>query len=412
MSKAHDETIAITAGADVAARPRPHPAADSPAWLAVASLAFSTFASVTTEFLPVGLLSGIAASLGITEGQAGLMVTMPGLVAAITGPLLIVASGRLDRRTLLLALSVLLVASNLLAALAQDLPTMLAARVMLGLVVGGFWTFAPGATGHMVPAAEQGRAISYVLAGISVATVAGIPAGALLGNLAGWRAAFAVTAAVSAIVLALQWKVLPPMPAARAIGVRDLLAPLARRAPRILLAVALFLVAGHFVAYTYLGPILRQLFGMSPDGVGMLLLAYGAAGIGGTFLAGRLVARGVRATALAAAVTIGAVLLLARFIGPGSLAAAFTVLAWGGAFGFVPVAMTSWMQQASPDAPEAGQALLVAVFQTAIALGAFIGGLAVDSRGIDGPVLLGGASLAIAGILILFTRTLSNKEKP
>ena len=115
-------------------------AAASPArvsgWIAVLSLAVGAFATVTTEFLPIGVLPLVAASLGVTEGTAGLMVTMPGIVAAIAGPALIVASGRLDRRAVLLVLSALLVASNLLAAIAPDLTTMLVARLMLGLCVG------------------------------------------------------------------------------------------------------------------------------------------------------------------------------------------------------------------------------------------------------------------------------------
>ena len=378
-------------------------AAATPAWLAVASLAVSTFASVTTEFLPVGLLAPIAESLDISVGTAGLMITMPGIIAAFTGPLLIVGAGRLDRRTVLLALSALLVASNLLAAVAQNLPTMLLARVLLGLVVGGFWTLAPGATSHLVPPALQPRAMSYVLAGISVATVAGIPAGALLGNLAGWRMAFVAVAIFAAAVLLLQLRILPSMPAARAIRPRDLLAPLSGRAPRAVLVIALFLVTGHFAAYTYLGPMLRQLFSVTPESITTLLLLYGVAGFGGTFLAGRLVQRSVKHPALAAAALIAAALLGSGLAG-GMLAPSLIVIAWGIAFGFVPVAMTTWMQQALPDAPEAGQALLVTFFQISIALGAFAGGLIVDARGVAGALVMGGALAVMAALLIAFTR--------
>lgn len=375
-------------------------APQAPAWLAVASLAVSTFVSVTTEFMPVGLLTNIAGSLGVSAGEAGLMVTMPGITAAITGPLLIVASGGLNRRTLLLMLSALLVASNVLAALAQNLPTMLVARVLLGIVVGGFWTFAPGATGHMVPPALQPRAISYVLAGISAATVAGIPAGALLGNLAGWRVAFLTVAGFAAIVLALQLRILPSMPAERAFRARDLLAPLSSRGPRTLLAIALFLVTGHFAAYTYLGPVLQQVFGIPAQGVTALLLAYGAAGFAGTFIGGQLVTHSVKRTALAAAVIIGGALLLAAWGGTGPAAATLFVIAWGAAFALIPVSMTTWMQLAAPDAAEAGQALMVTVFQVAIATGAFAGGFLVDARGIASTLLLGGVLAAVAAMIV------------
>lgn len=391
--RAHADGASAAATASIAA----------PAWLAVASLAISTFASVTTEFLPVGLLTTIAASLHVSEGAAGLMVTMPALVAAVTGPALIIASGRLDRRTVLLVLSAVLVVSNLLAALAPNLAVMLLARALLGLVVGGFWTFAPGATGHLVPASVQPRAMSYVLAGISLATIAGVPAGALLGGLAGWRAAFLASALVAAAVLALQLKVLPRMPAARAVVPRDLLAPLAEPRARAVLVVALFLVSGHFVGYTYMRPMLQQVFGLPNESITTLLLAYGVAGFGGTFLGGRLVARSVRGTALLAAATIGAVLLLSLLAGQGTVPAAVAVVAWGIAFGLVPVAMTTWMLQALPRAQEAGQALLVTFFQVALSFGAFAGGLVVDGAGIHSALLLGGGLAIVGAVLVAWT---------
>ena len=390
------------------------------AWLAVASMAVGTFATVTTEFMPIGLLTNIAEGLGVSEGTAGLMVTTPGIVAALAGPGLIVLSGRLDRRAVLLALSALLVVSNLLAAFAPNFATMLVARFLLGLCVGGFWTFAPSATGHLVPAALLPRAMSLVLAGISVATVFGVPAGALLGNLAGWRATFGVTAALAAVVLMCQAWLLPAMPPARAIGLRDLLTPLARPMARVGLFAVLFLISGHFAAYTYLKPLLQQVFGLSPNAVTGLLLVYGAAGFIGTFTGGSLVARSVRGTTLLAALAIAGVLLVAALAGgqahaggTGSLAmGTAVVLVWGMAFGLIPVALTSWMIEAVPDAQEAGQALLVSGFQVAIALGAALGGLAVDRRGVSSAILLGSASALVAAVVVGWSTRAQGRPVP
>lgn len=373
----------------------------APAWLAVASLALSTFASVTTEFLPIGLLTNIASSLGVSEGDAGLMITMPGLVAALTGPVLIILAGRLDRRIVLLLLSTLLVISNALAAMAPDLVTMLLARVLLGFCVGGFWTFAPGATTHLVPAHLQPRAMSYILAGISVATIAGVPAGALMGNLLGWRAAFAASAGLSLIVLILQLRSLPPLPPERAIKARELLLPFARPLARMGLLVALLLVTGHFGTYTYLRPILQTVYRASPDEVTSLLLVYGVAGFIGTFLGGRWVSYSLKATALSAALMIGGVLLLSAFAGPGMVGGGLAALIWGAAFGLIPVSFTTWMLRALPDSPETGQAVLVSTFQVGICTGAFVGGVVIDTYSVitlllTGAVLLGLASIAIA----------------
>ncbi len=373
----------------------------APAWWAVISLAVGAFSTVTTEFLPIGLLTQVAQGMGVSEGTAGLMLTMPAVIAAFAGPLLIVLSGRLDRRVVLIALTALLVLSNTLAALAPNFATVLVARVLLGLCVGGFWTFAPGATGHLVPPSLQPRAMSYVLAGISLATVAGVPAGAFLGNLMGWRASFGVAAVISAVVLVVQWRLLPKMPAARATAPRDLLAPLWTRASRLGLIVTVFLVAGHFAAYTYLQPLLREVFGLSPDAITGLLLAYGVAGFFSTFVGGWLVARSVRGTAALTALLIASVLTVSALFGHGGpvVAAAVTVV-WGIAFGLVPISMTSWMLEALPDAPEAGQAMLVTGFQVAIASGALFGGLLVDGQGVNGAMWLGAAlSLAAVGVV-------------
>lgn len=370
------------------------------AWLAVGSIAVGTFAMVSTEFMPIGLLTDIARGLNVSDGTAGLMITMPGVLAAFAGPALIVASGRLDRRTVLIALTLLLIGSNLLSAFAPNFATMLVARLMLGLAVGGFWTFAPAAATQLVPDASKARAMSLVLAGVSAATVLGVPAGSWLGSMFGWRASFAVTGALAAAVLLVQLWLLPAIPPQRAIGARDLLTPLTRRMAQVGLLAVLFFIAGHFGAYTYLKPLLQQVFGLPDSGVSTLLLVYGAVGFIGTFLGGSLVARSVRGTTLLAALMLATALLLSTLIGTGMVAGAVVVVIWGVAFGLIPVALTGWMMEAVPDAQEAGQALLVTGFQVAIASGALIGGLMVDSRGISSAMVLSGVLVLIAALIV------------
>lgn len=410
------DCIATCADDDTRAReadtPPARTASQAPAWWAVISLAVGAFSTVTTEFLPIGLLTQVSQGMGVTDGTAGLMLTMPAVVAAFAGPLLIVLSGKLDRRLVLIGLSALLVVSNALAALAPNFATVLVARVLLGLCVGGFWTFAPGATGHLVPAALQPRAMSYVLAGISLATVAGVPAGAFLGNLMGWRAAFGVAAVISGLVLIVQWRLLPKMPTARATAPRDLLAPLWQRGSRLGLMVTVFLVAGHFTAYTYLTPLLQQVFGLTPDAVTGLLLAYGAAGFFSTFVGGWLVARSVPGTAALTALLIATVLSVAALFGDGGpVVATLVTVVWGIAFGLVPVSMTAWMLEALPDAPEAGQAMLVTGFQVAVASGALFGGLLVDGHGVVSAMWLG-AALSLAAVAVVAASNGTRARRP
>src|SRR5882757_2619462 len=144
-------------------------------WSGVLAVAGATFTVVTSEMLPVGLLTPLSRDLAVTEGTAGLTLTVTGLVAAISAPLLISALRRFDRRAVLCALMAVLAAGDLLAA-----------RVLVGIGMGGVWAFAARLCGRLVPPRSAASATSLIFSGIAVASVLGVPAGAYLGELAGW----------------------------------------------------------------------------------------------------------------------------------------------------------------------------------------------------------------------------------
>ena len=200
------------------------------AWLAVASVAVGTFAMVTTEFLPIGLLGAMAADLHIGIGSAGLLVSVPGLMAAIAAPTLGSAARRVDRRLVLLSLSVLIAISNLIAAAAPSFAIVMLSRVLLGLSVGGFWTFAAAAARRLVDEQRGARAVSLVLTGISAGTVFGVPIGTMLGFWAGWRAAFATVGLLTVAVAIAQAALIPAMPV-RADAQREGFGPILRLKP-------------------------------------------------------------------------------------------------------------------------------------------------------------------------------------
>src|ERR1700761_2957731 len=137
-------------------------------WLAVLSIALGSFAFVTTEYMPVGVLPKIAADLAVTPGTAGLMTTTPGIIAAFSAPLLLLAAGRVNRRLILLLLSVALVASNLVSAVATNFATMLVGRALLGVSLGGFWTVALGVSGQIVSQDKSARASAIIFMGITL----------------------------------------------------------------------------------------------------------------------------------------------------------------------------------------------------------------------------------------------------
>ena len=147
----------------------------APRWWAVVAVMIGIFLLVTAEQLPIGLLSQVAASMGVTPGMAGLMVTVPGVVAAFSAPLLPVAVGRLDRRIMLTVLMIVMVAGSVLSALASSFTLLLAARVLVGLSIGGFWAVAGSIAPRLVPEAQVPKAMTMIFGGVAAASVLGVP---------------------------------------------------------------------------------------------------------------------------------------------------------------------------------------------------------------------------------------------
>ncbi|TMR25497.1 MFS transporter [Nonomuraea turkmeniaca] len=353
-------------------------------WLAVSSLAVGTFTLVTSEMLPVGLLTSIAADLGVSAGTAGLTMTAPGLVAAVSAPVLTIATRRLDRRTVLLGLMALLAVANLAAALAPGYAVMLAARVLTGVSIGGFWAFAAGLGTRLAPERHVGRATSIILSGVSVASVLGVPAATFVSSFAGWRTAFAAMGVLALALLALLAATVPPLPG-EAHGAR---AGRLSGTLKVALLLTVLIVSGHFSAYTYVRPFLEQVAHAGPALVSTALLVYGAAGVLGNFAAGARAARNPQPVLI----TLAALMALATAALPLIGLPLPALVVWGLGYGGVGVTLQLWIMREGGG--ELGTALFVAAFNVSIALGAFAGGRIVDGVSISA-VMWAGAALSV-----------------
>ncbi|MFF4696829.1 MFS transporter [Streptomyces chattanoogensis] len=365
-------------------------------WPAVGALAAGTFTVVTSEMLPVGLLTPIGRDLRISDGTAGLTVTVTGLVAAVAAPLLTLLVARRDRRMVLTVLMATLAAANLLASYAPNVAVLLVARVLVGLGMGGVWAIAAGLAVRLVPQRRVAAATSLVFSGVAAASVLGVPAGAFIGELGGWRVSFAAMAAVCGVVAVAMAVLLPPLPAVGPVRLGGVLRLFRLASVRTGLLLVALLVTGHFAAYTYVRPVLEEVAGAGAGQISTLLLAFGVAGLVGNFAAGAGAARSPRGTLLLiCGVLAGAVLLLPVLgRGAGVPGAATAVAVWGLAYGGVSVSTQTWLMASAPGAREAASALFVAVFNGAIALGALTGGRAADGWGVVGVMWLGGALAA------------------
>ena len=268
-------------------------------WWAVSAVGLATFSVVTTEMLPVGLLTPVAEDLGASTGTAGLMISLPALLAAVFAPLVVIAAGGIDRHRILCVLLGLLLVANVASALAPGIGWLLAARVLVGFCMGGIWAIAGGLAARLVPAHRIGLATSIIFGGVAAASVLGVPLGALIGDVLGWRFAFAAMALFSAAVMLLQLWVVPALPVLASVRPAQFVQLLGHRGLQRGLCLTLLLVAGHFIAFTYVRPLLTLRSGVDAAWIGALLFAYGMAGIAGNFIAGPLAARHPRGMLLA-----------------------------------------------------------------------------------------------------------------
>lgn len=369
-------------------------------WSAVVAIGVGAFTLVTAEFLPVGLLPQIAQDLAVSEGEVGLMVTAPGIVAAGAALLTISVGKRIQRQHALLVLLGLLVISNALVASANSLGVLLAARMLLGVAVGGFWTIGVSLGPRLKPDAV-GRATSVIFSGVTVGTVAGVPAGTFLGALLGWRLTFAAFASLVVLVVVALVVLLPRIAPEKSLGFGQVAVVIRMKTVRAgLVAVGLIFV-GQFAAYTYIATFLKQISGIDSGSLSALLLAYGVAGVFGNLFCGWLVERDVRRAVLTTSMLLGGAMLSLVVWGTSSGWAAAAVVAWGVGFGMLPIAIQSWIFKAAPDRLEVVAALFVAAGQLAMGLGALIGGVVVDHFGVQTAIGVGVAGTLGATLWIV-----------
>jgi predicted MFS family arabinose efflux permease len=362
-------------------------------------VALGIFSIVTAEMLPVGLLGPMGSTFGLSAGRTGWLMTMPGLVAAVAAPVVTVMTARLDRRVMLVALMMLLAAADFLAAAAPVYWLELVSRVLVGMVIGGFWSIGAGLAGRLVAEQSTVRATAVIFSAVPLGSVLGVPAGTFLGEVAGWRASFVVLGLLTLAVLGGLYAFLPrlpPLQVTRAVVLRDAL-----RRPETTLALVLtcLIVTAHFGTYTYVTTFLRE--SLRPELISGLLLVYGVAGLAGNLVAGATAGRHLRATFLTCAGLIAAATLLLPVLGRSTAGAWLLFVVWGLGYGGVPVCSMSWFARAVPQAREAATVLFTASFQATLSVGALLGGLVVDTWSVSVAMVCGGVcALLMAGVLL------------
>jgi predicted MFS family arabinose efflux permease len=390
---------------------RPHSV--SRAWLGVAAITASLFVFLTTELMPVGLLTPLSASLDISVGVAGLMVTLQGISAGLGVPFITAWTRRVNRRVLLSTLLAILALGNLITAISPNYALILTTRLFMGFASGVFWAIGVSMAMRLVPERHASRAAAVVMSGISIATVAGIPLGTFLESLTDWRTTFLIWAGLSVLVFLAVAAVVPSLPSANAVSVREVFGlPLKNVPLRLILFTVVLFVLGHFGAYTFVRPFLEDNAAATPAFITVVLMIFGVAGAVGNFIAGYTVNKSLRGTFIVGCAGLVTSLLLLLVIGNGQAGSIVSLILWGLSFGAVQLAQVNMTLAAAPDTFEAAMSLNTMAYNTSIALGALFGGLFADNLGVTSVVWFGVALTAASLLLTLITRRKTSHAVP
>jgi MFS transporter, DHA1 family, inner membrane transport protein len=368
---------------------------------AIAALALGGFAIGTTEFVTMGLLPDIAAGTGVDIPSAGAYISAYALGVVVGAPVLAALTTRLPRRAVLLGLMAAFLAGNVLSSLAPGSGTLLLARFVAGLPHGAYFGVASLLAAALVAPHLRGRAVSSVMLGLAVATLAGVPAATWLGQQFGWRAAYWAVVAIAALTLVAVLAVVPSSPGRRGATVRAELGALRRPQVLLTLVVAVVGFGGMFAVYSYVAPLTTEVTGLARGAIPLVLLAFGIGGVLGTTLGGRLADRALFRSLVGAMVSTGVLLALVGVAARWAPTLFAVVFALAASASVLVVCLQLRLMEVAGEAQMLGAALNHSALNAANALGAWLGGLVIAAGwGFTAPSLVG-AGLAAAGLLAL-----------
>lgn len=366
--------------------------------LALAGLVVAAFVFNTSEFMPVGLLSDIAASFALTDAQAGIMISVYAWgVAALSLPLMVEAS-RFGFRELLLAVIALFAAGQILSAVAVSYGFLILARLVVACAHAIFWSIVMICAARVAGPAHEAGAMSIVATGTSIAQIAGMPLGRAIGLAVEWRMAFALVGVVALIDLAFLFRIFPEL--AHVEFTLKRLLGLFRTAPlAVLFAVTVLLASGHYVAYGYIEPYLEDVASFSASGITAALVLFGVSGLVASALFGKLYATHRRSYLALSCMLVTAALLALLPASASPVAESVVLAAWSlGLTSFGIAFQALIIEIADPQDASVAMATYSGLYNLGVGTGTALGGVALDGLGAASLGILGGG-LALAGAL-------------
>ncbi|WP_068255353.1 MFS transporter [Janibacter corallicola] len=368
---------------------------------AISALVLGGVGIGTTEFVTMGLLPEIAEGIGVTIPTAGHTISAYALGVVIGAPTIAVLGSKLPRRGLLIALMAVFAVANAASGLSGSYLPLMLARFAAGIPHGAFFGVASIVAFDMAQQGRGGRAVGHIMLGIPIANVAGVPLATWLGQLAGWRWAYFLVAAIGVLTTVLVHLAVPHQPRDTTASVRHEVAAFREKQVWLTLLVGAVGFGGVFAMYSYISPILRNQTDLPPDAVPVYLFIYGIGGVLGTMIAGRLVDMSVLRTLFGATIASGLALALFAWAADWAVPAGVVLLAISVAVSAFVLALQLRLMEVAGRARTLGAAGNHAALNLANALGAWLGGVVLTAGwGWRAPSLVG-AGLAVGGLVLL-----------
>lgn len=343
------------------------------AWLRVVTLAIAAFIFNTTEFVPVGLLSDIAASFHMETAQVGIMLTIYAWVVALMSLPFMLLTSQMERRKLLIGLFVVFIASHVLSFMAWNFTVLVISRVGIAFAHAVFWSITASLAIRLAPAGKRAQALSLIATGTALAMVLGLPIGRIVGQFFGWRTTFFAIGMGALITLVCLIKLLPKLPSEHSGSLKSL--PLLMRRPALMsiYLLTVIVVTAHYTAYSYIEPFVQVVAGFSANFATVLLLILGGAGIIGSILFGKLGNKHASALVSSAIGLLLACLLLLMPAAGSESHLAILSLFWGVAIMIIGLGMQVKVLALAPDATDVAMSLFSGIFNLGIGAGALVG---------------------------------------
>lgn len=380
-------------------------------WLPLVGLTFAVFVFNTSEFMPIGLLSDIAADLAISDARAGLLISVYAWVVALMSLPLMIMVSKSELKRLLLSVIALFVVSHVASAFAEGYYTLMLSRIGVACSHAIFWSIAPPLAVRTVPDGKRALGLSTIATGSSVAMVVGLPLGRVVGLYVGWRMTFLSIAIISALIFIFIAVVFPKLQSRGKFAFKQLPALLHNRVLVGVFIMSVLFATAHYTGYSYIEPFLGKVASMSPDVVTLVLIVFGASGMLGSIAFSKYYMANRRRFMLVMTLGPALCLLLLQVAAASLLSVVAVCIMWGAmATAFNITFQDNTIRFAPENATSIGMSIFSGIFNLGIGSGAYVGGLVVSHLSIDYIGYAGGI-IGLIATLYLVVRYFPNMRR-